>query len=170
MWSNNSSFCHPLKLEDKHPTFIRGVETILKVEGPDLMGSTRSGIRWEFYSSVLATAWFLKAFGIRTNGIWSFIVSPLSRNVLNNMSLWSPISIHLISSCAQFNLIFMRYKMGVQGFTDWLLCFLAEQNTSLKTLHCHYFCLITFLLKTPQWDNESDKHLSPKGLLWIRNL
>ena len=32
------------------------------------------------------------------------------------------------------------------------------------------FCLITFLLKSPQWNNEIDKHLNPKGLLWTRNL
>ena len=41
----------------------RGVETILKVEGPDLMGSTRSGINSEFSLSALAKASFCKAFG-----------------------------------------------------------------------------------------------------------
>ena len=46
----------------------RGVETILKVEGPDLMGSARSGINSEFCLSVLAKASFCKAFGTRTNG------------------------------------------------------------------------------------------------------
>ena len=51
------------------------------------MGSTRSGIRSEFYSSVLAVASFLKAFGIRTNGKWSLWYPILSKSVLNNMSL-----------------------------------------------------------------------------------
>ena len=54
---------------------------------PALMGSTRSGIRSEFYSSVLAAASFLKAFGIQTNGKWSLWYPILSKSVLNNMSL-----------------------------------------------------------------------------------
>ena len=38
------------------------VVTVLKVEGPDLMGSARSGISSELCLSVLATASFFKAF------------------------------------------------------------------------------------------------------------
>ena len=44
-----------------------GVETILKVGGPDLMGSARTRISSEFGLSVLATASFFKGFGICTS-------------------------------------------------------------------------------------------------------
>ena len=45
----------------------------IKSGGPALMGSTRSGIRWEFYSSVLE------------NGLLWYPI--LLKSVLNNMSL-----------------------------------------------------------------------------------
>ena len=70
-----------------YPTVRRGGRNDIKSGGPALMGSTRSGIRSEFYSSVLAAASFLKAFGIQTNGKWSLWYPILSKSVLNNMSL-----------------------------------------------------------------------------------
>ena len=92
----------------------QGVETILKVEGPDLMASVRSVINPELCLSVLDKASFCKAFGIRTNGKWYFMVpysTLFSRNVVNNMSFTNPISIHFISSHAKFNMIFQHHYL-----------------------------------------------------------